>query len=194
MEKNKRNFANLVLISLYILIISLSKILPHPENFTPILGLAIFGGAMYIKRKVFFIVTIAALFLSDFIFNNYVHPEYFPDNNGIIFFSNYMIWVYFSIFAIIFLASKVLKHFNYLKLFFVILGSSILFYLVTNFGSWLASPELYTRDFSGIISSYIAGIPFFRSTLISNIITGFVIFGIYDLVTTYVYKGKFSLK
>ncbi len=179
-----------VLISLYILLIAGIKLMPHPDNFTPILGLAIFGGAMFIRKKIFLYITILSLFISDFIFNNYIHPEYFANRSNIIIVADYMIWVYLSIFIIIIAASYILKKFSYLKLFFTAIGGALIFFLITNFGSWMSSPELYSRDFSGLINSYVAGIPFFRSTLISNIIFSFIVFGIYDITIKYVLKLK----
>ena len=189
-SNNKKNIITLVLISLYIVLIAVSKLFPHPDNFTPILGLAIFGGAMFIRKRIFLYITVFALFVSDFIFNNYVHPEYFTNKSGIIIFSDYMIWVYVSILLVIVAASYILKKFNYPKLFFTAIGGAIVFFLITNFGSWLSSPELYTRDFTGLINSYVAGIPFFRSTLISNILFSFIVFGIYDIAVRYIFKEK----
>ncbi|HEB62326.1 MAG TPA: hypothetical protein ENI82_04155, partial [Bacteroidetes bacterium] len=106
-NSNKKNILTLILISLYIMLIAVIKLLPHPDNFTPILGLAIFGGAMFIRKRIFLYVTIIALFVSDFIFNNYVHPEYFANKSGIIFFADYMIWVYLSILLVIIGASYI---------------------------------------------------------------------------------------
>ncbi len=189
-NKDKKNIVTVIAISLYILLIAVIKLFPHPDNFTPILGLAIFGGAMLLRKRIFLYVTIIALFVSDFVFNNYVHPEYFANKKGIIFFADYMIWVYVSIVLIIFSASFLLKKFNYIKLFFTAIGGAIVFFLITNFGSWLSSPELYTRDFSGLLNSYVAGIPFFRSTLISNIIFSFIVFGIYDIAVRYIFRLK----
>ncbi len=187
---DKKNIITPVLISLYILIIAGIKLLPHPDNFTPIMGLAIFGGAMFLRKKMFLYITLIALFISDFIFNNFVHPEYFANKKGIVFFADYMIWVYLSILLIIFIASYILKKFSYVKLFFTAIGGAIVFYLITNFGSWLSLPELYTRDFSGLMDSYRAGIPFFRNTLASNIIFSFIVFGIYDIVVRFVFRLK----
>ncbi len=188
LNKNKKSITAIILVSAYILIIAGSKLLPHPENFTPLLGLAIFGGAMFLKKRMFLIITIAALFISDFIFNNFVHPEYISNKSGLIFFADYMIWVYLSILLVIFGASFALKKFSYLRLLITSIGGALVFYLITNFGAWLSSPELYTRDLSGLLQSYRAGIPFFRGTIISNIVYSFVIFGLYDIIARYIFR------
>jgi formate-dependent nitrite reductase membrane component NrfD len=48
--------------------------------------------------------------------------------------------------------------------------------LVTNFASWLNNP-MYTQNFSGLLTSYIAGIPFFRNTLLGDLFYLSVLFG-----------------
>jgi len=40
--------------------------------------------------------------------------------------------------------------------------SSVLFFLVTNFGAWLASP-FYPDTFAGLIQCYVAGLAFFNN-------------------------------
>ena len=161
----------------------MSKFIPHTENFSAVTGMVIFGGFMFGRQKSFFIITILALFFTDFIFNNYIHPEYFPVRTGLVFFSSYMIWVYLSYGLIIMLSSKFLRKFSYLKRFSTALVSSMIFYLITNF-AWLYPVSLYSRDLNGIIQSYTAALPFFRTSLVSDILFSFMIFGIYDLVVS----------
>jgi len=187
-----KNTKTLLLLVVYIFVIAFSKLMPHPDNFSPVLALAIFGGALFFRKKIFIAVTLAALFLSDFIFNNYIHPEYIQNKDGIVFFSGYMIWVYLSIIAVVLLASVLLRKFSYIKLGGTVLLSAVIFYLITNFGAWLSMPEVYTRDFSGLINSYVAAIPFFRASLVSNMIFSFIVFALYDIVVRY-YKIKDSI-
>ena len=48
-----------------ILLLALSRLVPHPPNFTPILGMAVFSGAI-INHKLFaYIIPLAAMLLSD---------------------------------------------------------------------------------------------------------------------------------
>ena len=55
----------IILIALIIFLVSLSRIFPHPPNFTPILALAIFGGAFLPNKKTALFLPIGAMFLSD---------------------------------------------------------------------------------------------------------------------------------
>jgi len=45
------------------------------------------------------------------------------------------------------------------------LASSVSFFLVTNFTSWLVGTLPYPRNFSGILTSYELALPFFRHAL-----------------------------
>lgn len=194
MFKNYNTLKGILIISLYIFLIALSKIIPHQENYSAITGLVIFGGFMFGKKKDFFLITLVAIFVVDVIFNNFIHPEYFPERTGFILFEDYMIWVYLSYVLIIVLSSRFLKKFSYLKLLFTSLGSSIIFFLITNF-AWLYSTQLYPRDFNGLLMSYAAALPFFRTSLISDLFFGFLIFGVYDFIIKryFIRSSVFSL-
>jgi hypothetical protein len=61
------------------------------------------------------------------------------------------------------------------------LFSALSFFLITNFGAWWVDP-LYSKDFTGLLNSYIAGIPFFRGTLVGNVLFGFIFFKSYEKI------------
>ena len=72
--------------------------------------------------------------------------------------------------------------------------SSIIFYLWTNFGVWaLDSFGMYPDDLSGLIQSYIMGIPFFKANLYGNLIFVPLSFFIFHLCL-YLQSEKSSLK
>ena len=62
-----------------------------------------------------------------------------------------------------------IKKFSAKEILFSGLSSSISFFVITNFGAWL-SLEMYEKNFSGLIQSYIMALPFFHNTLISTFI------------------------
>lgn len=171
-----------LLFLVFIAVIALSRFMPHPWNFTPVGALAIFGGAIYKNRRSAIFFTFFALYLTDFILNNFVHRGSFTGQTGIIWFSNYMIWVYGGFAAMFLIANNVLRRFSYSKLIFGSLAGSVAFFLITNFGSWLFF-DLYTKDFAGLISSYINGIPFFKYTILGDLVYSAGIFFVYKKVT-----------
>ncbi|MBU0613082.1 hypothetical protein KKB10_03625 [Patescibacteria group bacterium] len=64
------------------------------------------------------------------------------------------------------------------------MASSLLFYFWTNFGVWLVG-SFYPRTVEGLISSYIAGIPFLKMQLIGNLI----VVPIATVTLSFVWKG-----
>ncbi|MCV6605330.1 MAG: hypothetical protein OIF34_08485, partial [Porticoccaceae bacterium] len=52
---------------LLIVLAALSRLLPHPPNFSPLIAMALFGGAVIADRKLALIMPLLALLLSDLI-------------------------------------------------------------------------------------------------------------------------------
>jgi len=48
-----------------------------------------------------------------------------------------------------------------------VLASSVLFFVVTNFAVWALSPS-YPKTWGTLVACYVAGIPFFRNTLLGE--------------------------
>jgi hypothetical protein len=67
---------------------------------------------------------------------------------------------------------------------------SMQFFLLSNFGTWLAPGAIYTHTFSGLMACYIAAIPFFRNTLISDVAFAGVFFGLHALLSRTVVRSE----
>ena len=61
---------------------------------------------------------------------------------------------------------------------FAAVASSVVFFLLTNFGAWMTSP-LYIKSAEGLMQAYVAGIPFFQNSLLGNLVYSAVIFSGY---------------
>ena len=133
-----------------ILIISLSRIIPHPYNFTPLLAVGIFSGFYFRQFIVGLFVTIFAMFIGDLYLG----------------FHNTMIFTYLALIVPVALGIFI-KRFKFIEVVVTGLISSIGFFLITNFGAWLTL-DMYEKNLSGLINSYILAIPFFHNTLIST--------------------------
>jgi hypothetical protein len=57
--------------------------------------------------------------------------------------------------------------------------ASLQFFVITNFGSWLAFPQTYGRSFAGLANCYVAAIPFFGRTLASDVVYSAALFGLH---------------
>ncbi len=56
-----------------ILILAISRLIPHPENFTPIIAMAIMGGHVFRNFYLSFFVVLFSMLLSDFFIGFYSH-------------------------------------------------------------------------------------------------------------------------
>jgi hypothetical protein len=60
--------------------------------------------------------------------------------------------------------------------------NSMQFFLITNFGSWLWF-QAYPRSAAGLVTCYVAAIPFFGWTLLSDLSYTAVLFGLHAWLT-----------
>ena len=78
------------------------------------------------------------------------------------------------------------KYFKFSEILYSGLASSVCFFIITNFGAWLTHGEMYAKNFSGLMQSYVMAIPFFQNTLIST----FVYLLLFKLLLDLVVKKK----
>jgi hypothetical protein len=135
-----------------------------PYNFTPVAAIALFGGAMFSNRALAFLAPLAIMFVSDLIIG--LHPLMFA--------------VYGSLLLIVLIGQLVRNNPTMINALAGALGGSVLFFLITNAAVWYGSVH-YAQDFSGLISSYVAGVPFFRGTLVGDLLFTAVFFGSFKL-------------
>jgi len=180
-KKHKITFVLFVLMILASAIFM--RLVPHLPNFAPITAAALFGAA-YLPKKYILIVPLAVVAISDYlllyvspfsaqIFNfSRIHPL-----GDMVHSTTFWVWGSFMVSALIglFLRKKV----SALRVGTASLLASIQFFLITNFGVWAAGA--YARDFSGLITSYIAGLPFFGWTALGDLFYSASFFGIYAL-------------
>jgi hypothetical protein len=112
-----------------------------------------------------FLVPLAALFLSDLI----------------LVFYEYMEVVYASFALIVCIGLWLGKDRSVLRIAGAALASSVLFFLLTNFGVW-AFGSLYPRTLDGLITCYVAAIPFFRNTFQGDVLYTAILFGGFALL------------
>jgi hypothetical protein len=68
-------------------------------------------------------------------------------------------------------------------------AGSLQFFLLTNF-AWLYPTSLYPHTLAGIVSSYVAGIPFFGRTLASDLIYTAAFFGLHAWLSRTVARSE----
>lgn len=169
------------LVALMIVLAAASRLLPHPPNFTPIGGMALFGAAYFSRKYLAFLIPLLALWLSDLVLNNVIYPMMYPEYYDGAFAWGISPYVYGSVILITLLGFGLLKKIKMPRLLAGSVLASALFFLVTNFGVW-ASGMTYPMTMDGLMACYAAGIPFFWNTLAGDLFYVAVLFGSYELV------------
>jgi hypothetical protein len=145
------------------------RLVPHPPNFSPIDAMALFSGAYVGRRTVAFAGPLAALALSDLVLGSY------PG----------MLFQYASVAVIVLLGSLALSRISVLRVAGASLASSVLFFVISNFGVWLVS-GMYDQTIKGLGDCYVAAIPFFQNTLGGDLFYAALLFGGFSLLQHFV--------
>jgi hypothetical protein len=145
------------------------RLVPHPPNFTPIGAMALFSGAYVGRRALAFLAPLGALLLSDLVLGFY---------HG-------MATVYFADLLIVMIGILALQRVSVLRIAGAALASSLLFFVVTNFGMWMSS-GFYPRTLTGLESCYVAAIPFFQNTVAGDLFYSALLFGSFALLERFV--------
>ena len=148
----------------------LSRIIPHPPNFTPILAGIIF--LPFIKRDIKFsvFVPLGGMLISDLIIGMH----------------SLMLWTYGPI-IILSLLSYYFSNDKASRIASLAIASPAIFYLMSNFGVWINS-SMYTKDFSGLIQCYVNAIPFY-----ANSATACILFcSAFFLIKTFIKNNRLS--
>ena len=148
-----------------IVLLAFSRLIPHPPNFTPILGMAVFSGAIINKKIVAYLVPLAAMLLSDL---------YLGFHSG-------MPIIYFTLAVCVLIGTFIESRVTILNSILGITAGVLVFYLITNFTVWYGS-GMYENSFSGLITCYVMGLPFLQNTFISSLIYGMGAFLIYEVI------------
>jgi hypothetical protein len=146
-------------------LLALSRLIPHPPNFTPILGMAVFSGAIINKRFFAYLVPLLAMLLSDLYLG----------------FHASMPIIYFSLAICVLIGTFIEARVTTLNSFLSISLGVLAFFLITNFMVWYGS-GMYESSISGLMTCYFMGLPFVQNTFISSILYGMGAFLIYDII------------
>lgn len=156
-------------IGVLILVAAMSRLLPHPYNFTPIAAIALFGGCYIIDKRYAIALPLVVMLISDLALFMY-NPSYTPD-----------FFVYLSFLIISSLGFLLRGREQRQTIMVASLTGSMLFFLITNFGVWLFDAD-YAKNGAGIAECYIKAIPFFRGTIMGDLFYNLVLFGSYAII------------
>ena len=139
--QNKKNLQSFFFIFFFL---TISRLIPHEPNFTPILSISILGFLFSTILSVKLLIVLGSMFFSDLIIGTH----------------DFIIYVYFSLILLIIVSNSK----NYIYMMFL---GPLIFFIITNFGVWLNS-WYYTKNINGLIECFYMAIPFFKNTILST--------------------------
>lgn len=141
----------------------------HIYNFSAVMAAALFAGAYIGSKRIGFLIPLAAMIISDLIIGVYD-------------------WKLMGVVDGAFVAAIALGMFyskkpSLLRWVSALLGSSAMFFILTNFAVWIfGDGTFYPHTFAGLVNCYTMGLPFYRDRLIGDIAWSAVLFGSYELL------------
>ncbi len=136
-------------------------------GFTPVGASLLFFGSRMPRKQ--FIVPAALLIASDFYLNYrvYAYPLSWDQT---------VVWAWYA--GVCFLGLLLRNRVKPLYVGAAALGSSVSFFLISNFAVWLAGNLGYAKNLGGLIACYVAAIPFFEKSLMSDLTFSAIFFGL----------------
>ena len=135
-----------------ILLLAVSRLIPHPPNFTPLATMAILAGCLLRQLRIALVIPLTAILLSDLVLG--LHSS--------------MIFVYSAFVMITISCHWLLTKLTVRSVTVSVIWATAVFFLTTNFGAWL-SHDMYPPTLAGLGMAYIAGLPFLVNSLLGNI-------------------------
>ncbi len=150
----------------------IARIVPHPANFSPLTALLIFIPVFFPKHRLLVLAPFVGMTISDMLLGGHSTWAY----------------VYGSFGAILFLGRLYTRYIGIQSVVVFPFFSSILFFLVTNFGVWQTT-TMYTKDLNGLMQAYAMGIPFWKTTLAGDLFYVMVFSSMYALLSKNIQKS-----
>ena len=136
------------------------------SNFAPLAAIALCGG-IYLPKKLALPLPLAALFISDLVLNAHYHAPLVDVQ---------MLSRYAALALVVGLGFALRGRVRISTLLPASVGGSLLFYIITNTGSWIDEPG-YAKTFAGWMQALTTGLPgypptwsFFRNSLASDVV------------------------
>ena len=135
------------------------------SGFSPIIAIALFSGLIIKERNASFLLPLLALFISDVVIQLLYKQGLFPYAG---FYSDQ--WINYLILLGCTLIGWILQAKKYSNIVIASLAAPTIFFLISNLTVWMGSQVTYSKDLSGLVKCYIAGLPFYERSLIATVI------------------------
>jgi hypothetical protein len=152
---------NVTLILFLVLVAGVSRLVPHPWNFTAVGAMALFAGARMPHKGLAFLAPFLSLLWTD----------------AVLGFHSTIVFVYAAVALVTILGFYARDHFR--KVVAGSLLASALFFVITNFGVWMMQ-DLYAKSFEGLVQCFVMAVPFFGNQVAGDLVYTAALFGAYE--------------
>lgn len=150
----------------------------HIYNFNAVLATTLFAGAFLRRSKWGYIVPLAVMLVTDAFLGFYDAQQ--------------MAVVYLSYTAVLVIGALYAKKPSLLGFIGVSVGGSLAFFLVTNF-AFMPFYHQYPHTLAGMIESYTLALPFYKNSLMSDLLFSGILFGGFEAAKVFVPNKKLAL-
>ena len=172
---------------LLIVIAAIYRAIPgRPWGFAPQFAMAIFGGAVIKDKKMAFVLPILSLLISDLIYQvlyTYGLTEIKGFYSGQV--ENYLLFASLTVVGFYVNAKQVSSIFK------GSMASPTLFFFSSNLLVWIGNGGFQRgQTFSGLLQTYIDGIPFYTNSLLATVFFSTLLFGGNHLMSTWISNAQ----
>src|SRR5260370_33782068 len=139
--------------------------MPHPWGFTPVAAALLYFGARGSRRQLW--VPFGLMITSDVLINQFVYAYPLSWDQPVV-------WAWYA--AILLLGTQLHENSGWLRVAGAALASSVSFFILSDLAVW-AFWTMYPKTWSGLVSCYVAALPFFRRGLAGAMLLTAVMFG-----------------
>lgn len=133
--------------------------LPHAWHFTPLGASLLFFGARGSRRQMW--IPLILLAATDVVLTKFAYSYPFS-------WDHLVTWGWYA--AMLWLGTNLRQNAGPVRVIAAALTCSVSFFLISNFAVWAAWPQMYAHTLNGLMASYVAGLPFFRGTIESDLL------------------------
>jgi hypothetical protein len=162
--KEKKISTNFLFVLGLIVLAAATRFIPHPPNFAPIAGVALFGAAYFKNKWAAFVLPAVVMLVTD----------------AVLGFHSALPFVYLGFGLIVGIGFLLRGKISVGRVAGASLAGSGAFFVVSNFGVWIAT-GYYPLTFEGLLTCYAMAIPFLHNTVVGDLVYTGALFGAYEL-------------
>ncbi len=161
---NQKN--HILFIFVLVALATASRLLPHPNNFTPLLAIALFAGRQLPGRFSSLGLVAVSMLAIDL---PLIFTQILPQSGAAILPKIVLVnvFVYGTVLGTAMISNRVRAVSNWQTTLLGSLAASLAFFLATNLASWMA---FYPLSWSSLVQCYVNAVPFFKNTWLSTLL------------------------